>query len=223
MQLPEWLTAEFPEHDVEVTIRHDKVWFVVSYPNVGDITYLTIEEAYDDADLREFAPVIDESCNGHGGELHGSFWFSKIDEKRGTGRLLLSGSSTRNSVEVLEMSYKYFLELTEEYLVNPDDFVLAYRWVERHPAFWTRRDGEKTFHWETEYGLAKAWIGVGRDENGRPEVMIEHGGHVESDYVHHYHDTRLDVISETFEEAWIAFAEKVHEHFNLDGTDKEVE
>lgn len=226
--LPKWLTDEFPEHDIVVPVTWNKdELFVIDYPDYdwpeGHTTYVTIEEAYDDAQARGFEVEIDESCNGHGGELHGGLWFSTHRSERGTSRLLFSGSSTRNSVSVLEDSYKYFLELTEEYDKDPFDFVTAYNWLDRHPAFWVRPKNEKTFNWETDYRISDAWVWVGRNDDGQMFVCLETGGHVEDDYTHRYHDMRLDVTGNSMEDAYIKLAAKVRYFFDLEGNSLDVE
>jgi hypothetical protein len=115
--------------------------------------------------------------------------------------------------------YYRFLKLTVEYEKNPNDFVTAYNWVDYHPAFWTRYTADSN-HWNIANN-SKVWVGVGVHEDSRkPYIMLEHGAAVPDERTSTYHDLRLDVYEDTYEEAFIALAAKVHKFFDVDGSER---
>lgn len=147
----------------------------------------------------------------------GGMVFLKDKEDRGSSRMLL-GPVDKRGLAV----YKYysFLGGAKAWLENQDDMVLAYSFLESHPAFWSRSRSQIDrfpHEWKMDQWLSGVWIGLSRKENGENVIMLEHGAAVEPDRVMHYHDTRLDVWAPTFEEAYIQLAKNVHKYFYLDG------
>ena len=137
-----------------------------------------------------------------------------------TGRMLISLSSDEK-FDMLRYSYAEFLKFTEDYRANSDDWVIAYQWLDIHPAFW-HRNRPDTSRWSTSNGMAGRWDSVHRNEDGTAGVGFEHGGTVFPVGTHHYHDTDMDTYSSGLEQAFIDYALKVDKHFNLDGTRKPV-
>jgi hypothetical protein len=138
----------------------------------------------------------------------------------GTHRMLIS-HSFEDKLKLLRYSYANFLENTEYYRANSDDWVAAYHWLDTHPAFWHRNRSDDS-HWSTQNGMAGRWESVNRNEDGKVSVGFEHGGTVFPAGTHHYHDTDLDTYSTSLEQAFVDYARKVDKHFNLDGTRKPV-
>lgn len=112
-------------------------------------------------------------------------------------------------------AYWDFLTSAREYLRDPKDFRLAYRFIDKHPMFWYQtKDG----NWVDEYGFSTLSVDVITTKKG-VRVALEGGASVPEFPGQHYHDYRLDATRKTFEKAVVAFAKNAHKHFDLDGTD----
>lgn len=127
----------------------------------------------------------------------------------------------------LENNYAYFLELNEEYLANPNDWGNAYRWVQNHPAFY-HRNIDFPDYWIMDDGWDTVYVYVDKLEDGSSKVFLEHGQWLPSsngkgeEYCHTVssHDYRLDVVASNFEEAYVAFAKKVYELYDITGEER---
>lgn len=221
VRLPEWFLANLPEHLPHSLISYADGEFHWSY----DLSsHPTVQAAYDHA--RQFKDVtqvnLDKSLEGHGGHFPGGElgWMFFCDKDENTPRpRLLTSSSTEETVEAYSESYENWLTvLTPTYYSNPDNFVTAYQWLSSHPAFWVKSGAEKSFEWDTEYGLSDVSISVYLDDDGKTVVFLEHGIHLE-DYTGHFHDPRIFAMSETFEESIILMGKKVRKAYGLDGTE----
>lgn len=124
---------------------------------------------------------------------------------------------------LMKWAYHQFLQLNDEYLSNPNDFTLAYNWLERHPAFWKKLDGAAKFErWSYENGLEFLGTRVHRDEeHATPVIRLRHGAMVEPERTMRYHDPRLNVNASSFEEAYIQLAALVHKFFDEKGAERE--
>lgn len=134
-------------------------------------------------------------------------------------RLLIGPVNHRN---IAFYHYYGFLRTAKAYIAEPSNFLLAYSFLENHPAFWTRHDPEKyPYDWATSSGLSSLWVSPMVDDEGNTVIAMEHGSSVPPEYKTRYHDTALDVWAPTFEEAYIKLAAKLHKYFYLDGTKRE--
>jgi len=219
--LPEWLTAEFPEHLPLTAISFNNGKFHVSHDGSR---FDTIEEAYDFAS--EFSDtyqvVLDSSVDGHGGTLEeDGFFFCDTDKATGTSRLLLS-MTTEELVFSLKEDYLNWLnDISVDYNANPDNFLTAHKWLSHHPMFWVKGTKEKSFHWATDNGLQEMSINVWPNkETGEPVIFLEHGMHHEQGYTNFYHDDRIFAKGKTYEEAIITMAKNVNIVFDLDGNER---
>lgn len=135
--------------------------------------------------------------------------------------LLLADDELDTSKYLSKKSYLFFLLTASKYLENPKDFVLAYHFVNGHPAFWSRYNGTST-DWNLENNGFISMDVINDHKTGKPLVMLEHGAAVPPERTHHYHDLRLDSYGETYEAAIIDLAAKVNANFDLEGNDYEL-
>lgn len=213
--LPEWLTAELPEPRPTVTISwSDGQFHVTGHPN----PYPTIIEAYDTVKEADTAIIFDKSVNGHGGKLYHHIFFCKAEKGKKSARLLISFTDEKH-LDILQSDYDEWMKRHQRYEKDPKSWVKAYNWLQHHPLFWHRMKNEKTYHWVTDDGLKSNSVFIWK-RNGKPEVHMEHGGHVETDYTTFYHDLKLDTRAKNFEKAYIKLAKLVNKFYNPDGTEK---
>lgn len=108
---------------------------------------------------------------------------------------------------------------------DPEGFLTSYYFLDGHPCFWTHDNilgsDDFTFSWKTEGHVLDIWHHPTLDDNGNLVFRMETGDHVEPDYTSHYHDLRLDVYSDSYENAIIEMAAKVHKFFAPDGSERE--
>lgn len=149
--------------------------------------------------------------------LGGDMIFLKDKLNKGSARMLFSPPPYR---ALAHWHYYQFLGTARYWLENQTDMVAAYSFLESHPAFWSRHTMEHPDTWAQDKGLSGLWIDVSKRQDGSPIVMLEHGSAVEPERIRHYHDPRLDVYADSFEEAYIQLAKKVHEFFALDGSER---
>lgn len=132
-------------------------------------------------------------------------------------RLLLS--HTDEDKEHLALyQYLEWLFLAEKYYKNPEDFLLSYRFVKSHPAFWYRHNAESNY-WTHDY--TRMWMEISRKDDGELVYMFEGGSAVPPNRTEHYHDPRLDVWAPSFEDGYIQFAALVDKFFYIDGSERE--
>lgn len=122
---------------------------------------------------------------------------------------------------ILEINQFYaFLRLAKRWMATPDDVVLAYSFIQYHPAFWYQH----VFHtnktaWISDNGMKPLWISPAYDE-GSLVVMMEIGSAIPPERTKHYREHRLDVWGSSFEDAYIQLAKKVHTFYHLDGSER---
>lgn len=119
------------------------------------------------------------------------------------------------------IEYWSFLETAKDYIAEPKSFVKSYAFLDNHPAFWhLHRHGE--LDWIFDGFASKFYTMVFPTDKYETGVMVgfEAGGTAPG-HILHYHDLRLDTYAGSFEDAYVQLAAKVHEHFDLDGTDYE--
>jgi hypothetical protein len=197
-----------------------------------DKKFNTFEEAYDYIE-REIngLPVFDsksisEFYPAYSGGMSGML------VNRETNRLFMSRGDA--SLWDLDLQYKYFKKLAKKYFKDRKNFYNAYHFLAQHPVFWSLH-GElpqsKMLFWETDYGFDKMWHTVYRDRTGKVIHLLEHGPYMDSEEeitgVKQIipcripsHDIRLDVIGNTYEEAIIKLAKRVHKFYDLNGEER---
>jgi hypothetical protein len=218
VELPDFYTFDEPTPAYTLHVENkDLIRVLDENKNVLDKEFSDLEKAYDyvKGELRydvKFSGDIDSIT----GEV--STQLVSVPTKNGHHRLLLSGTD-EDEYYLAKRHYLDFLELTRHYEKNPNNFVTAFHWLETHPAFWTRPDAESNY-WSTD-NISRLWIGVTTNRVGETVIMLEHGGAVEPARTDTYHDLRLDVYAPTYEIAIIELAAKVHQFFNVDGSEKE--
>ncbi len=149
--------------------------------------------------------------------------FLPYDSKKKGSRLLLSHTDS-DSLYLEKQSYLEYVLLAKEYEKNPLDYYLAWHFVDGHPAFWyvnhTNDEGKQL--WGKEYLTGgKLWISISRDPaTGKIVTMVESGSAVPPERKEFYHDPRLDVYTETYEQAIIELASLVHKFFDIDGSER---
>lgn len=215
-KLPKWLEAELPEMRPVNYIDFDPMTGTFTYKGLD---YHTVVEAYDAVgrdDTVDFSKTVKEFLDR---DFLGVDTMFTVKSRKGFDRILFVDTD-QESREYLEMTYRRWLEENEKYQEAPDDFVRAYHWLNLHPVFWRRSENEKTWHWNTESGVRTFYTMVRWDsDEGTSKVAFEAGGHTPC-YTQTYHDTRMGVYENSFEEAYIAMAKIVNSLFNADGTEK---
>ncbi len=232
IELPEWLENELPAPKPVLRISYKNDVFVL-IPNSDldseqqklvsrftDKTYPTIVEAYDDVNSKTVDVTFDSNVNSHGGKLRSSSFWCEPEKGERSARLLI-GMTDKTRKSILKSDYSSFLEDHAEYEKDPTDWVLAYNWLTKHPAFWYKHKEEKSLDWSTDNGLKDVYVYVTRTKKGKARVYMEHGSHVEPQYMRFYHDPRLDVVASSMEKAYVKLAKKVNKFFHPDGTEKE--
>lgn len=218
--LPTWLSDNLPDHLPKSVISFKGGKFHVSHDGSE---HDTINEAYDYLrTLKDgYQLVLDESVNGQGGELTGAFFHCDPEEGKTTTRLLMSYPTEERLYAMKEDYLRWLDEIVVQYESNPNDFLNSHNFLSYHPAFWVRDKNEKTFNWEMDFGLDKLAINVWADEEtGLPVVFLEHGLHVEPEYIRHYHDDRIFSRSDTYEGAIVVMARRVHKTYDVDGVER---
>jgi hypothetical protein len=131
----------------------------------------------------------------------------------------LISSPHDDHVYLAKSDYLGFLNTTVAYEEDPTNFVIAFSWVNNHPAFWSRYKEDKD-DWNTR-NIGHVWTDVTVSPDTRKTVvMLEFGAAIPDARTSHYHDLRLDVYEETYEEAIIALAALVHKFFDIDGSER---
>lgn len=139
------------------------------------------------------------------------------------GMILLHTDDDRR--QSLERSYREALEAQKGYLENPKSFLHAWRFIDRHPAFWTASNLEDhPWYWETEGYCSKLRQWIFEAEDGSYTIQLEGGGHIERStgpgylpYSEHYGDWRVSSTGESFEAAIIELAYRVSKSFDGEG------
>lgn len=207
--LPQWLLDELPEVRPVSYIDYDPMTMLFTYE---DEEFDTIMEAYKYASKNDKnfeyteAALNTEGVSNHlyMGPTYNNIWIAPYTDQK--------------YFNYLKMIYRKWLETDAEYRKNPKDWVLAYNWIQDHPAFWTRQTDEKTWHWNTSKGV-RFYTTVFYNKK-KPMVAFETGGHTPG-YTETYHDLELDVYAKSFEKAYVKLAKRIDKFFNVDGTEKE--
>jgi len=162
----------------------------------------------------------------------------------GGGYYTMVGSMTdARRMDILLGDYACSQEAYQIWLKEPNSFINAWRILDRHPAFWVR-DFKKLYYepirrsdlwdWRASGLCQELYIEPYTSKNGKVQITIEAGSHVESAqnwinhqeiqidgyYEDHYHDVRLDTVAKSFEKAIIKLARKVNKIFNNEGNER---
>lgn len=194
------------------------------YQKNPKIRYATAVEAYEhliniSLTLTKIQITFDESVDGHGGELDGiNFLVESVDAL--TGQELLPAVVEEDKNLAVKFSYlKWLTEDSLNYINNPGNFSKAYLFLNNHPLFWFKHSKGTSANWETQKGMNYAKKIEPKDQNTM--VTLQHGGHSPDDhYTRHNLDHRITSCEETYEQAVIAMAKKVHELYDLDGYER---
>lgn len=232
--LPEWLDALIPELTLPVKLKYVDGKYYAHYPDGKEYPDYTLSEPFD-----SFEESYD-SVKGESGltvtfddslpETIDLLFNGLITQNAGNGRSRAFISSTEaDSLHLLEDSYKSWMKFAEnEYLQHTDDFLCAYYFVDRHPCFWTRDQVKSNRpgwddNWRT-YGYTQRIdhsVRFNADSSTRVTISFETGPHHAPDYRIHSCDLRLETYGESYEDAMIKLAAKIHKFYNLDGSPRE--
>lgn len=204
--LPDWI--ELPPLRPYAYIDYRPLSQVFSVDMGGEDfnAFETLEEAYEFCQGFDFE-ITDRALQEAGAENNNGFITLPNN------RLLL----VLNNIErwdMLQNDYHQAADNIHRWRAEPN-LDNAYYMLDTHPAFWTRHKEEPTWHWETNGHVNGFWFA--RGDNC---WMMEAGGHT-PDLTSTFHDIRLDVWGDTFEDCIMKMAELVDKFFNEDGTERE--
>lgn len=210
MKLPEWLETNLPAirqvREVKYAEKTKKFYVEGTKPR-----YDSIVELYDDPVHRNDKYTIifsDEACAAAGFDSDNGFYFA--------GNRLLLVMTDKEHRELVEHALQESVALIREWRKDKTDFRASYAMLDRHPAFWQRRDENPTFYWYTSDHVQGFWHALSDDG-----MMMETGSHVEPEFTSRYHDLRLDTYGKTFEDCIIATAALVDKFYREDGVERE--
>lgn len=213
----------YSEPKLVVTLGYDrktKAFHQIIDENTIGPDYKDLRELYDYYDHSKVDIDFDESILDSPvtkGSI-GLDFISIKSKKRNFSRVLISVVD-KKQLDVFH--YFKFLCLAKKWIADKDNWVLAYNFIGRHPVFWHRTRTDKFEHeWVLDDGYHSLWTWV-TTKDGKPVVCLEHGSSVPPNHDHYYHDTRLDVYGDTFEDAYIKLAKKIHQYFTIDGEERE--
>lgn len=204
--LPDWI--ELPPLRPYAYIDYRPLSQAFSVDMVGEdfTTFETLEEAYEFCRDFDFE-ITDRALQEAGAENNNGFIFMPNN------RLLL----VLNDIERWDMLQNDFHEAVHNIRRWREDPSLdnAYWMLDTHPSFWTRHVEVPTWEWKTDGHTKDFWFAYG---NGC--WMMEAGGHTD-DLMYKFHDLRLDVYEDTFENCILKMAELVDKFFHEDGNERE--
>lgn len=131
-------------------------------------------------------------------------------------QLLLGGNIDDEALA--KYDYMHYLFTVERYLSDPTDFLNSWEFFTRHPAFWTRHKPD-TDQWNKTYSTF--WMDITTRKDGSICFMFEAGSGVGEERTMHYHDLRLDVYANSYEDGIIQLAALTHKFFTLHGEERE--
>lgn len=234
-ELPKWLTDLLPEPALPAAIKYSDGKYFVHYPENGEYpesavseAFDTISQAYESINIRETDPIFDESLpeledpHNRGGMI----W---VDSDLGPGFTSALISSTEGDhLRILKYHYNGWRESVPEYFAKPDDFLMAYYFLDSHPCFWTRQltsSGEvrDPFGWKMSGHAMEFWSMPQFSKTSPTGVtfMMESAAHLAPSYIHHGRDLRMDVYGESYNDAIIKTAALIHKFFDLEGNERE--
>jgi len=175
-------------------------------------------DIYEDLNKKGFDVEVHQSAldSGQIGGIEG-MWSVESDRK-GFHKVMIGPLDNRG----LDFAHFYqWLKEARQWIENQDDFMAAYGFLEGHPAFWKRpRPEEYPNQWSTDEGVSTIWSSPSYRNDGSIVMMMETGAMKAPARQHRYHDLRLDTYEDTYELGIIATAKKVHQFFDLDGSER---
>lgn len=217
-KLPSWLNELLPEPKQPVAISYDAdtKTAVNNYADGSTEVFDDIGQAYDVAESKGVGTEFSSSV-----EREFGLFVSIPSDRESFSRMLIPGSEVSH---LNSLKYSYLAWTTGNlswYEQSPDDFMAAYYFLDGHPCFWIKRTGGDAYDWETQGYASRLWHHPSYDDSKNVVHMMEAGAHVPGEYNQHYHDFRLDVYADSYENAIIETAALVHKFFNPNGTERE--
>lgn len=224
LTLPEWLEALLPEASEAAVVTAN-----------ADGSKFTIALAGEKEEFDDFSAVADALDAHYGDYLFDPSVHEALKEtnpfdieigiglplENGMVRLLI-GMDDKIRKMTLREGYRAFLKTAQNYALERN-FINAWHFIDRHPAFWTANDLENSpFTWNQSGHMSQVSVYVEQNEQGEPVVILETGAHVpdgenSKPYSTYYADWRLEVEGATYEEAVIALADRVNICYDVDG------
>lgn len=223
VKLPDWLEAVLPDVPEPAVVDYidGSEQCSLRFPEgiISDYDNMVFESIND-----AYTFVTEQGIDFTFGEKverqHGRFVSVPSDTMPGLSALLIDHSKT-DKLNLIKMHYRSWLETADHYLENPDDFMSAYYFMDSHPCFWVR-ERESFLEWQESGHAVNLWIVPQvKDDKGTVGFMGEAGSHIAPEYRSYYHDLRLDVYTESYEDTIIELARRVHKFFAIDGSERE--
>lgn len=216
--LPSWVEETLPKQVPPATIYWNDKFHRVAVKNHPAGYFSTVVEAYKYLSQYNLDINFDPSVDGRGGKIkHDSFW---RETGRGTIQRLSGMKNTRRRERLVRTYQEFLNEVDTAYRNDPNNWALAYEWLDRHPAFWTRNSTEEPFFWNTDQGLKNSH-NVIYSRHNPVVIIIEHGASSGPDYTQNFLDFKLTAQGRTFEDAYVALAKLVDQFYHTDGTERE--
>lgn len=213
-ELPAWLSPLLPEPTQPVVIDYD----VATKTIVNKHSDGTTEE-FDDIGKAFYAAEEKGMGTQFSSAVHEEFGY--FPSPPNSSEMLITHSEVS---ELNRLKYSYLGWITGNlpwYEESPDDFMASYYFLDGHPCFWLKNERGGVYDWEIQGFASRLWHHPSFGKDKKVVHMMEAGAHVEGSYNQHYHDLRLDVYADSYENAIIETAALVHKFFNTDGTERE--
>jgi len=247
VKLPGWLLKELPEvlQPAKLDWVATENSYVLRFPE-GRIEYLDSDileaQKHANVDFKITKRAINKALEQYPGSKN-HFGFLSIKNPGGGYYTMVGSMTDAHRMHILLNDYLYAQEAYQTWLKEPDTFINAWRMLDRHPAFWIR-DFKKLYYepirrsdlwdWRASGLCQDLYIEPYASKNGKVQITIEAGSHVESVqnwinhqeiqidgyYEDHYHDVRLNTAAKTYEKAIIRLAKKVDKYFDNKGTER---
>jgi hypothetical protein len=142
-------------------------------------------------------------------------------------------STSISQANLVAHAYEDFLKLVKDYEKNPNDPIVAFKFIDNHPMYWhfqkvthrlraRRRNADKTVTADGPIEATRIELRTGHGWT-RVQVEIIQGkfSFETSGTPYHtqtnYHDYGLDVYSKSMDEAICVLAAKIHANYDLEG------
>lgn len=210
--LPPWILEDIKNLPDVPYLSKKGNSYSVSTPT-GTTWYNSGRDAYAEnmpspAGMRISNEVLDEMSTGN--SITDSFFFMDTPE---------------SFIEDLHLAHDSFLKHADVYAKDPNNFLAAYGFVDKHPAFWVKEPLELVYpgyEWKTSGFVSHFSPHPLENDDGRFLGFLMEGGEVNEDEecFTSFWNLALTVVEPTYEETIIKFAEKVNRDFHLNGTYK---
>lgn len=217
IEMPEFRTFDPVD---PVAFVHFSVDSRMFYSGDSDIKSEYAYDIYQDLRKKGFDVDMHQSALDSGlieDSLGGGMW--SVKSKREGFHTVMIGPVDHHGLDFAH--YYQWLKEARHWIENQDDFMAAYGFLSGHPAFWKRsRPEEYPNQWSTDEGVSTIWSYPQRRKDGSIVMMMETGSMVAPERRTRYHDLRLDTYEDTYERGIVATAKKVHQFFELDGSER---